>query len=88
MGESGQVVITPAFSNGTPKTAFEERGLNFDKSTEVSAPSYYSAILEDQNHNSIKAEMSSSRLYRWIRPILVSYFIDRSLKSGPLTVHL
>jgi hypothetical protein len=61
MGESGQVVVTPAFSNGSPKTAFEERGLDFDKSTEVSTPSYYSATLKDQNQNVVKAEMSSCK---------------------------
>ena len=62
MGESGQVVVSPAFSNGSPATAFEERGLKFDKTTEISTPSYYSAVLRDSFNNQIKAEQSSSDL--------------------------
>jgi putative alpha-1,2-mannosidase len=60
MGESGQVVVAPAFSNGAPATAFEERGLEFDKAAEISTPSYYSAVLRDGFNNQIKAEQSSS----------------------------
>lgn len=61
MGESGQIVITPSMSNGTPRISFEERGLIFDKSSEISTPSYYSVILRQSDVGaSMKAEQSSS----------------------------
>jgi len=60
MGESGQVIIAPSLSKGNPRTAFEERGLLFDKSSEITTPSYYAVILKDEFNNEIEVEQSSS----------------------------
>lgn len=58
MGESGQVVVVPGV--GTLKPAFEERGMCFGKSDEVSTASYYKVVMKDDNENAVRAEMSAS----------------------------
>ena len=59
MGESGQAILVPGI--GQVLSAFEERGMRFEKSSEVTTPSYYSVVLQTEQGN-IKAEMSASAL--------------------------
>lgn len=58
MGESGPVIVIPGA--GPVKTLFEERGLEFDRETEVSTPSYYSAEMQVPQGGKILAEQSAS----------------------------
>ena len=57
MGESGQVVLVPGV--GDVKPIFEERGLAFEKNSEMTTPNYYKVDLE----GGLKAEMSASKLF-------------------------
>lgn len=58
MGESGQVVVVPGA--GDIKSNFEDRGMNFDKDTEVRTASYYSVELNALEGGTILAEQSAS----------------------------
>ncbi|KZS94221.1 glycoside hydrolase family 92 protein [Sistotremastrum niveocremeum HHB9708] len=59
MGESGQVVVCPGLGTKV-NAAFEERGLRFNRSNEVSTASYYSALLEVDVGSNIFAEQSAT----------------------------
>ncbi|KAG5219976.1 glycoside hydrolase family protein [Salix suchowensis] len=58
MGESGQVVVVPG--SGRVQSHFHDRGMVFDKSTEVITASYYSASLQTNDGGNIHAEQSAS----------------------------
>ena|ERR1700761_521617 len=56
MGESGQVIVTPGV--GQIRPAFEDRGMSFDKSGEISTASYYAVNLSSEE-GTIFAEQSA-----------------------------
>ncbi|KAL4255705.1 Peptide-N(4)-(N-acetyl-beta-glucosaminyl)asparagine amidase [Pleurotus pulmonarius] len=58
MGESGQVVVVPGA--GRVQSQFHDRGMVFDKATEVITASYYSANLRTNSGDSILAEQSAT----------------------------
>ncbi|KDQ28689.1 glycoside hydrolase family 92 protein [Pleurotus ostreatus PC15] len=58
MGESGQVIVVPGAGN--IKSKFEDRGMTFDKGTEVRTASYYSVELDALGGGTILAEQSAT----------------------------
>ncbi|KAF4574330.1 hypothetical protein EYR36_005663 [Pleurotus pulmonarius] len=58
MGESGQVVVIPGA--GDIKSNFEDRGMDFNKDTEVRTASYYSVELDALEGGTILAEQSAT----------------------------
>lgn len=68
MGESGQVVVVPGA--GRVQSQFHDRGMVFDKATEVITASYYSANLQSDGGGSIHAEQSASTCHCYLNETL------------------
>ncbi|KDQ28672.1 glycoside hydrolase family 92 protein [Pleurotus ostreatus PC15] len=65
MGESGQVVVVPG--SGRVQSQFHDRGMVFDKATEVITASYYSANLQTNDGGNIHAEQSATSRVGYLR---------------------
>lgn len=59
MGESGQVVVVPG-AGSTVRSRFEERGMRFERESEVLTPSYYRVKMEGTEGGHVIAEQSAS----------------------------
>ena len=58
MGESGQVAVIPGA--GHVRSKFQERGMKFERSSEVRTPSYYRVEMDAVEGGKIIAEQSAS----------------------------
>jgi putative alpha-1,2-mannosidase len=58
MGESAQVAVSAG--SGDVMTAFEDRGLPYSHSDEVTKPQYYKTVLNAKDSSKIVAELSST----------------------------
>lgn len=58
MGDYGYVTMMPQI--GEVKTKFDDRKLDFDRSTEKTSPDYYSVDLKTKNNKVISAEMTAT----------------------------
>ncbi|VDB92408.1 unnamed protein product [Peniophora sp. CBMAI 1063] len=58
MGESGQVVVVPG--SGKVKAKFDDRGMKFERASEIRTPSYYRVEMDAVDGGQIIAEQSAT----------------------------